>query len=146
MSGVPYGLNIGRNCGQRGRVLLTRAAKNPKQYLHDTDPLAWRKQAMADNANAKLEESRTHPMEDFQTRSQVVEQTRLKRKNKSFQDMCDKEYNKRLKKEEAKKEAKEFHKSLSLLKKKQEEKKKEQEQFDNLQSQKMAEDNQMNTQ
>lgn len=146
MSGTPYGMNIGRNCGQRGRVVLVRNAKNPKQYLHETDPLAWRKQAMVNNANARLEEAKTEPMEDFKTRSQAVEQTRLKRKNKSFQDMCEHEYLKRIKKEEAKQEAKQFHKSLSLLKKQQEEKKKGQIQLDDLQVKKAVEDNQMNTQ
>jgi hypothetical protein len=146
MSASPYGLNIGRNCGQRGRVLITRNVKNPKQYLHDTDPLVWRKYAVANQANMKLQEQRQPAMEDFQTRSQVIEQTRLKRKNMSFQDMCEKEYVKRVKKEEAKKEAKEFHKNLALLKKQKDEQQKRQTQLDQLQTKQTEDSNQMNTQ
>ena len=147
MSASPYGLNIGRNCGQRGRVgnnhLKETQKWNAKKYVHEKDPLLWRK-----NANETKKEilKKDDLKEAFQSRSQSVEQNRLKRKNKSFQDMCDKEYTKRLKKQEAKEHAKQFHKSLLYLEKQQETRKKKQMEIDTIQEKQKEEENQMNTQ
>ncbi len=148
MSASPYGMNIGRNCGQRGRVGNVHRKEtqkwNAKKYVHEKDPMVWRKNAQDEVRYQK--ETQMVQDEPFQSRTQVIEQTRLKRKNKSFQDMCDKEYVKRVKKQEAKDQAKNFHKSLLYLTRQQEERKKKQMETENIQEQKRVEDNQMNTQ
>lgn len=144
MSASPYGLGLGRNSGQRGRV-GNKARKesqnwNAIQYSKRTDPLQWRKQAVMNQEYEKEKEK--DKMVCTQSRAVVLETNRLKRKKKTFEDMCDKEYAKRLKKQEAKEEAKKFHKTLLLLSKKQEDKKNNQQQ---LQHQ-LEESNEMNCQ
>lgn len=144
MSASPYGLGLGRNSGQRGRV-GNKPQKpsqnwNAKQYSKRNDPLQWRKEAVLHQEYEKEKEK--NKMECTQSRAVVLETNRLKRKKKTFEDMCDKEYAKRLKKQEAKEEAKKFHKTLLLLSKKQEEKNHQQQQY----HQHQEESNEMNCQ
>jgi len=110
MSASPYGNTFGRNSGQRGRMdnknRKVSQGLNPKQYsdyVKKVGRFAIQKEDV--HMQDEGEQEREEP---YQTKTQVVEGNRLKRKRDKFQKMYAKEFVKEMDKKRAKQQVREF--------------------------------------